>query len=296
MRSWYQPRPPTGRRTRVGVAAVAVLAAWCGVALAAGTAGAATVPPLVSAKPGEGVARAYQHWAASGTAPRAQKAPSSDLPSGPDVSAWEHPGGAAIDWTAVRQAGHQFTIIKSTEGTFYANPYFHDDWNGSRAAGLIHGSYHFARPALPLSTAVEQAGFFLATVPFRFDAGELPPILDLEETGGLGQDDLQDWAQTFLLTIETATGRAPIIYTYPQFWSTAMGGTTAFSSYPLWIATYNGQSTPGALPGGWPSYTLWQYTASGNVPGISGPVDINVSQSRSKLWSRTQLPPGSRSP
>lgn len=291
MRSLYQPGPPTRRRTRFGVAAVAVLAAWCGVALAAGTADAATIPPLVSAKPGEGVARAYQPGQApeatspTSAGPFARRAGSDDLPSGPDVSAWQHPGGADIDWTAVRQAGHQFTIIKSTEGTSYTNPYFRADWNGSRAAGLIHGSYHYARPALPLSTAVDQAKFFLATVPFRFDAGELPPVLDLEESGGLDQDDLQDWTQAFLRTIETATGRTPIIYTYPHFWNTAMDGTAAFSSYPLWIATYNGQSTPGALPGGWDHYTLWQYTASGSVPGIpGGAVDINVF--RSELRSR----------
>ena len=44
------------------------------------------------------------------------------------------------------------------------------------------------------------------------------------------------------------TGRTPIIYTYPYFWRNAMGGSTAFTSYPLWIASYSTAAPPTAPP------------------------------------------------
>ena len=39
--------------------------------------------------------------------------------TGPDVSAWNHPGGAAIDWNQVAASGQSFAIIKATEGEDY---------------------------------------------------------------------------------------------------------------------------------------------------------------------------------
>ncbi|OPX16964.1 GH25 family lysozyme, partial [Gordonia sp. i37] len=66
-----------------------------------------------------------------------------------------------------------------------------------------------------------------------------------------------------------------ILYTYPKFWDTAMGGTTEFGDPPLWIASYNGQSAPEMPHGGWSTWTFWQYTDSGQLPGIPTPVDLN---------------------
>jgi hypothetical protein len=60
-----------------------------------------------------------------------------------------------------------------------------------------------------------------------------------------------------------------MVYTYPYFVATALGGTSAFASYPLWIADYNGSSAPSTpLPGGWLSWTTWQYTSNAGQPGI----------------------------
>ncbi len=87
-----------------------------------------------------------------------------------------------------------------------------------------------------------------------------------------------DWTHRYLNTVQTLTGRQPIIYTYPNFWRTQMANTTEFNHYPLWIADYNGQNAPGGpLPGGWSNWTFWQYTSTGRIPpGITGNTDINV--------------------
>ena len=187
---------------------------------------------------------------------------------GPDVSSWQHPNGAPIDWVRVRAAGNSFAIIKTTEGSGYTNPYYAADATRARAAHLVVGAYAFARPALPVSTATTQATYFAATLGNVRTAGTMPPILDLEMSGGLSPADLVTWTQLFLETVRAQTGRTPIVYSYPYFWSSMMAGTTAFGRYPLWLASPTATSpTPFA---GWKAWTLWQYTASGSAPGVPG--------------------------
>lgn len=189
--------------------------------------------------------------------------------SGPDVASYQHPNKASIDWNAVRRDGRRFTFIKATESTTYTSPYFAGDWRGSAAAGLFHGAYHFARPASP---AKAQADYFAAAIGDQLVSGTLPPVLDLEDNGGLTVSALQAWTRTFLTELQAKTGRVPMIYTGPYFWSTSMGGSTAFTGYPLWIANYQ-TSAPKDI--GWPRWTFWQYTDKGTSSGMSGAVDMN---------------------
>lgn len=195
---------------------------------------------------------------------------------GPDVASYQHPGRAGISWRLVAGSGQRFAIVKATQGTDYVNPYFQSDWAGARAAGLVRGAYHFAEPALPVSTAVAQAEHFIRTAGTTREQGDLPPILDLEITGGLAPNQLVAWTAAFLDTVRALTGRAAVIYTDPSFWVQAMGDTTDFDAYPLWIADYSGRPSPGPLPGGWPSWTLWQYTDNARIPGIPAIADRSL--------------------
>ncbi|MGW5920236.1 glycoside hydrolase family 25 protein [Nocardia fluminea] len=193
-------------------------------------------------------------------------------PSGPDVSSWQHVDGRMIDWHAVRAAGHQFAMVKATEGLHYINPYFVQDSVLMRTAGVARGTYHFARPELPPEP---QAAMYAATVLGQNGPLDLPPVLDLETAGGLAPAALIDWTHRYLNTVRTLTGRTPVIYTYPHFWKTAMADTSAFTGYPLWIADYSGNDQP-EVPGNWPTWTFWQTTDRGTVPGISGGTDVNI--------------------
>ena len=192
---------------------------------------------------------------------------------GPDISRWQHPYGAAIDFAKVKAAGNSFVIIKATEGSTDTSPYYAGDAAAARANGLAVGAYHYARPALPMSTAAEQAQRFAATMGNMQMPATLPPILDLETTGGLSPGELVTWAQIFTETLRAASGRTPVVYTYVSFWNTQMAGSRAFSRSPLWLAFYRPYAPP--VVGGWPSWSLWQHTASARVPGIVGNVDMN---------------------
>src|SRR5438270_6269922 len=85
----------------------------------------------------------------------ATAAPAAAVVTGPDVASYQHPSSGSIDWAAVKTSGRSFVFVKATEGSTYTNPYFAADWAASRAAGLIHGAYAFARPSV--GSAVAQA-------------------------------------------------------------------------------------------------------------------------------------------
>ena len=193
-------------------------------------------------------------------------------PTGPDVSSWQHIDGRLIDWFAVRASGHQFAMVKATEGLDYVNPYFVPDSVLMRAAGVARGTYHYARPELPPEP---QAALYAAAVLGQNGPLDLPPVLDMENSGGLPPAALIDWTHRYLNTVQALTGRVPIVYTYPRFWQTAMADSNEFHRYPLWIADYRGNAQP-EVPGGWPTWTFWQTTDSGSIPGIAGGTDVNV--------------------
>ncbi|MEJ5254339.1 MAG: glycoside hydrolase family 25 protein [Acidimicrobiales bacterium] len=195
--------------------------------------------------------------------------------TGVDVASYQHPGGAPIDWAQVKAAGHSFAYVKATEATTYTNPYFASDWAGIARAGLYRGAYHYARPALPLSTAQAQARYFVSRTGSMGGPLDLPPMFDLEETGGLSPSDLVAWSLTWLQEVEALTGRRPVVYTGYFFWKDQLASTSALAGYRLWLPSYTSRDTPTYVPGVWGTWTFWQYSSTGRVPGIVGDVDVN---------------------
>jgi GH25 family lysozyme M1 (1,4-beta-N-acetylmuramidase) len=187
---------------------------------------------------------------------------------GIDISHWQ----GTVDWTKVRSDDVTFAFMKATEGTNYTDPTLQRNWTGAENVGIYRAAYHFARPST--GSAVAQAKYFVAKTGSFQDRGDLPPVLDLEATGGLSPAALRSWVATWLSTVEGLTGRTPILYFSPSFWVTHMGNSTAFTRYPLWIAHYTTKAAP-TVPGGWSTWTFWQRTSSGHVDGIAGNVDMN---------------------
>jgi GH25 family lysozyme M1 (1,4-beta-N-acetylmuramidase) len=230
-----------------------------------------------------GVGAAGAQVAPGGAAATAAATPDAvSTVTGPDVSSWQHPGGAAINWGQVAASGQSFAFVKATEGkatassSFYTNPWFASDFAGALAAGLYRGAYDFARPALPLSSAQAEAANYVSVAGSLSGTRDLPPVLDLEVTGGLSPADLTNWAATWLGTVRSLTGRVPMVYASPNFWSTSLGGSSALSGYRLWEADWTTASSVPAM-GGWGAggWTFWQFTDAASVPGISGGVDLS---------------------
>ncbi|MFN2537522.1 MAG: GH25 family lysozyme [Mycobacteriales bacterium] len=189
---------------------------------------------------------------------------------GIDTAKYQHDGGRAIDWNAVRRSGQRFAFIKATGHADKTDPWFRRDWVAAGRAGMIRGAYHYADPS---RSAVVQADAILSVVGTTREANDLGIVLDLESTGGQSPARLAQWAHGFLSRIEARTGRVPILYTYVSFWSGPMRNNRSFGAYPLWLARYGAQPAPLA---GWNRWTFWQHTSNARVPGIAGAVDHNV--------------------
>ncbi|HVV30527.1 MAG TPA: GH25 family lysozyme, partial [Mycobacteriales bacterium] len=202
---------------------------------------------------------------------------------GIDVSNWQYKDKPAVDWSDVGTTSNKFVISKATEifansdGSigYYLDPTLQTTVAGARANGMYAGAYAFVNPGV--LTPQAQADYF-ANAYNSLGGPLLPPVLDLENSGGLTPTELVAWAHAFLDELQTKTGRTPMIYSGPCFWAQSMDNDTSFTSYPLWVAHYD--SAPPAAPltqplafGGWEHWTLWQYTSKGTTTGITGNVD-----------------------
>ena len=182
---------------------------------------------------------------------------------GIDVSHFQ----GVVNWQEVKQAGMSFAFAKATEGITYVDPQYSTNWTGMQSAGLLRGAYHFFEAN---DDATAQAQHFLATV--QLAAGDLPPVLDIETTAGVSNEQIWSGVSTWLQIVEQQTGRRPILYTAPGFWNSHQPDR-ALTKYPLWLADYATQAT---LPTGWSSWLFWQHSQSGSVAGVTGSVDLDL--------------------
>ncbi|KAK6952685.1 hypothetical protein Daesc_004977 [Daldinia eschscholtzii] len=183
----------------------------------------------------------------------------------------------SVDFTAAYNSGARFVIIKATEGTSYKDPKFSAHYTGATKAGLIRGGYHFARPGS--SSGAAQANYFLANGGgWSGDGITLPGMLDLEgDCAGLSASAMVSWIRDFSNTYHGKTGRYPLLYTNPSWWSSCTGGSNAFvNTNPLVLARYS--SSAGTPPGGWPYYTIWQFNDSYKYGGDSDTFNGDITQ------------------
>ena len=183
---------------------------------------------------------------------------------GVDVSRYQ----PNIDWSQVRSDGIRIAYCKATEGQTYKSPPYSVQMHGAEGAGLRVGWYHFYRPkgdpAAEAQWALSEAGWVKTW---------LPPMLDVEVTDGVSPVDIVAGMKVWLELVEARAGVPPIIYTSPGFWR-EIGNPMGFTHYPLWVAHY-AVSKP-RIPDGWTAPVAWQFTSSGMVKGIRGPVDLNL--------------------
>lgn len=196
-------------------------------------------------------------------------------PRGIDVSHWQGP----IDWAAVAASGVRFAWCKAGQGNGGTDPTFERNVKGCNANGILVGAYHFAVPDRRPDDALAEARHCVERM-----AGlqlELPPVLDLEANGAkLAPAELEAWALEWLAEVQRLTCRRPILYSGNHFLRkhvAAAGAGIAATGCKLWVARYRGgQHTDPGPTGGWPSWTIWQHSCTGRVPGIGGNVDLNV--------------------
>jgi GH25 family lysozyme M1 (1,4-beta-N-acetylmuramidase) len=185
--------------------------------------------------------------------------------AGVDVSYYN----STINWTKVKAAGIGFVIVRVSDGMVFHDPKFATYWAGAKQAGLVRGAYQFFRPN---QSVTAQADLMISAIGTP-QPGDLPPIIDVEVTGGVSPASLASKVQTWVARVKQATGVQPIIYTGKYFWRDQVGGANPGTA-PLWIAQYTSQCPD--LPRPWTTWAFWQHSESGRVSGISGQVDLNT--------------------
>jgi lysozyme len=210
-----------------------------------------------------------------GVAEQAAEICFTDVVHGIDVSYYQ----GTIDWTQVATE-YDFAIARINHGDFM-DPQFDANWAGIKAVGMIRGAYQYFDPG---GDPVEQANIVVDKLGM-LDAGDLPPVIDVESTDGLGGAEIAARVGVWLDIVEAGTGKKPMIYTGKYFWQDNVG-SSEFADYALWHAQYPNACQPPAAPppacgcsniaDQWSEIAVWQYSSSGSVPGIAGNVDLNV--------------------
>ncbi|PSM41935.1 hydrolase [Streptomyces dioscori] len=226
------------------------------------------------------VAASVATLALGGTALVEVPASAAGKPKGHDVSSHQK----NVNWSSAKSKGAKFVYVKATESHTYRNPYFAQQYDGARNAGIIRGAYHFALPHK--SSGTKQAAYFVRNGGgWRADGWTLPPALDIEynpydkkkKCYGLSKSGMVNWIRAFSNEVKRQTGRRPVIYTNHNWWKTCTGNSAAFASnHPLWLARYS--ASAGSLPSGWNFWTFWQYDNSGSLPGDQNLFNGSLSQ------------------
>lgn len=188
-----------------------------------------------------------------------------------------------IDWPAVKamkvkEISIDFAFIKATEGLGRVDENFRRNWADAKKAGIPRGAYHYF---IPSKSGKAQAENFITTV--SLTKGDLPPVLDIEQTNGASIGDIQQRTKDWLLMVEKQYSVKPIIYTNIDFYENFL--QDKFEDYPLWIAHYLAEDKP-RIKRRW---IFWQHNERGHVNGIDTTVDFNVFNGDSTAFSKLLL-------
>lgn len=177
---------------------------------------------------------------------------------------------AAINWDDVvamqdKNIKIGFTFIKATEGLGNVDVSYRRNWLKAKEANIPRGAYHFF---ICSKSGKAQAENFIQTV--TLEKGDMPPVLDIEQTNGASVADIQQRAKDWLVMIEKQYKVKPVIYTNVDFYQNFLAGK--FDDYPLWVAHYLAQDKPRIKR----KWLFWQYNEAGHVNGINAYVDFNA--------------------
>lgn len=183
---------------------------------------------------------------------------------GIDVSHYQ----GRIDWQKVaKETQISYAYMKATEGASLVDDTYARNMREARKVGLKVGSYHFYRANVSVE---EQIANMTSTV--KAEQQDLLPLIDVEvKPKRISDQKFIADLKRFLDAITKHYGRKPIIYTFYNFYNKHLVGQ--LHGYQWMIARYS--ETEPVLSDGL-SYSMWQYTSSGVIPGIAGDVDRSV--------------------
>ena len=229
--------------------------------------------------------------AAGDSADKEEPAPAPDVPTVDTVTGWagEPPYRyidvsryqGTIDWAQVAAAGYKGAMLKTVstnrklskrEDGLYIDPTFEANYRNAKAAGLDVGVYYYT-----YATNKDMVNAELSLLRQAVCGKELtlPVAVDVEDNKlvSLDKQDLTDLTAYALHEVEQL-GFYAQLYTYTSFAKAHLFvGGAALHPYDVWLADYTGKTPKVDF-----KYNAHQHTSKGSVPGISGNVDLNVTE------------------
>jgi lysozyme len=222
--------------------------ALAGLAALTGTAMAGCASRQVATRPGE--------------------TPGATTPAGLDAVIDISHNVTVDSFRSVRQSNILAVFHKATEGGDWVDPSYSVRRPQAEQAGLLWGAYHYG--TRQYSGARQAAAFLSAAQP-----GPTTLIaLDLEPNDPNPRNTMTlAQAETFVIAVQQATGRLPLLYTHPS-WANGMphgrrkltlGGAiepgSVLAQCDLWLADYREEPE---LPYAWADrgWRFWQYAGN----------------------------------
>ncbi len=193
---------------------------------------------------------------------------------GVDLSKYQ----SKVDFAAIQNEGIDFCILRVGSrgyetGVIQEDEKFEEFITGAEAVGMPVGLYFFSQ-AVTVAEAVEEANFVISkigehkiTYPIAYDMEFIANDNSRIET--LTKAEKTDIALAFLQRIEEA-GYTGMVYGNKE-WLLKRVELHRFEDYDVWLAQEDD------IPDYPYVYSMWQYTKQGEVYGIEGYVDLNIS-------------------
>ena len=193
--------------------------------------------------------------------------------NGIDVSVYQ----GTIDWTKVSKSGVDFAMIRAgyrgygDKGVLVEDSMFSKNVLGAKTNKMDIGIYFYTQ-AINVEEAKEEAKFVVNLIkkygidvkyPIAIDT-ELSPI-GTGRADNISKEKRTEVVKAFCEIIKQL-GYKPMVYA-SKYWLYDNLNVQQISQYDTWLAHYTDKTDYKY------SYTMWQYTSTGNVDGITGNVD-----------------------
>ena len=196
-----------------------------------------------------------------------------------------------IDWNSVKNSGGiDFAFIRlgyrgwGAPGNFALDTKFVENVNNASSNGIKTGVYLFSQ-AINYQEGVAEADYMINNInmnPGMKDKLSLPLVLDVEDstaengqgrTDNISNEQRTDAVKGFIDRMNQY-GYKPVIYANYDYLTNKLD-LSKWSNYDIWLAHWTYDFNTLSNYNG--TYTFWQYSNKGNVPGISGNVDLDLS-------------------
>ena len=184
----------------------------------------------------------------------------------------------SVDFAAIQSEGIDFCMLRVGSrgyetGSIQEDEKFQEFLAGAEAVGMPVGLYFFSQ-AVTEAEAIEEANFVISKIgehkisyPIAFDMEFIENDSSRIET--LTRNEKTNIALAFLQRIEEA-GYTGMLYGNKE-WLLKRIDLTKFEQYDIWLTQEDD------IPDYPYTYSMWQYTRQGEVYGIEGYVDLNIS-------------------